>query len=112
MAGDTLAILGSIGGFPLSHTESLDVTETFPLKVSIPGGSEMVIPLTGLTNPKLLVVLGDEGISVTPDNGYGVSHFADPLFVTMNVKDGLGITEVTIANSDDHEHLVIIVAAE
>jgi len=82
--------------------EAPAVTEALPLTFHLAAGTvpypvTQVVPLTGLTNPIILIVKGAPGITVTLGDEAD-SHPANPLFVVSD-KTGMALTEITITNS-------------
>ena len=87
--------------------------ETFWAQVALQAGaSDVVLKLNLLTDPKVLVVIGGEGISFKLDSTGTDALGADPLAVVANENDGLGIDELLLSNSDTQSHAVTVIAAE
>jgi len=94
-------------------TATVALTEEFWATVKLPGSaSDTVLKLNLLTDPAMLIVYGDEGISFKLNSTGTDAIGADPFAVVANNADGLGIDEVLLSNSDASEHDVTIIAIE
>jgi hypothetical protein len=118
MSDSTYSFNATVLGFVLPTASETPVfTESVPLTFSLEGTddpytpSSISVPLTGLTAPKMLVVKGGKGITVTV-NDEEEAHAADPLFVMTNKTNGMTITTLTITNNDTAPHTVTVLAAE
>jgi hypothetical protein len=111
---DNFSFAASLQGYTtdLYQEFARDLTNVLLLPFILPKSTaDRVIPLTGLSSPKLLVVKGATEISVKL-NGETDSHSANPLFVVSDL-DGLTITSLTISNADTtKDHPVTILAGE
>jgi hypothetical protein len=88
-------------------------TETFWAQVQLEAAaSDVVLKLNLLTDPKVLIVIGGEGVSFKLDSTGTDAIGADPIAVVSNENDGLSIDEVLLSNTDTQARAVTVIAAE
>ena len=88
------------------------LTEEFWAAVRLPAAaSDTILKLNLLTDPVMLVVIGDEGISFKLDSTGTDAIKADP-FAVVAATDGLNIDELLLSNADNSEHTVTVIAIE
>lgn len=88
-------------------------SETFWAEVSLEAAaSDVVLKLNLLTDPKMLVVIGAEGISFKLDSTGTDAIAANPVAVIGDEDAGLGIDEILLSNGDTQSHTVVVIAME
>ncbi len=93
-----------------------DCRETFWNEAMIDAGVEgptaVRLGLGSITNPKMLIVIGDKGISFTLNASTEV-HEADPICILSN-SAGFAVTpaEIVVSNSDTQPPTVVVIAVE
>lgn len=97
----TLQLLtGSTSDRSESVTADDTCTQSIWFEVSVAAAaSDTNIKLAGLTDPKILVVYGGNGISFKLDSTGTDAISADPIAIVGNENNGLGIDEILISNS-------------
>jgi hypothetical protein len=89
------------------------ISESFWAEVKLPAAaSDTSLALNLLTDPVMLVVIGDTGISFKLNAGGTDAISADPIAVIADDNDGLDITAILLSNSDGEEHDVTVIAFE
>ena len=96
-----------------SVTAAASLTEVFWAQVQLEAAaSDVVLKMNLLTDPLILVVFGDTGVSFKLDSTGTDALAADPINVISDEGAGLGIDEILLSNSDSVAHEVTIIAFE
>ena len=107
------ALTGSTTDWTETITATGGLTEVFRADILVAdGAADTSVVLAGLTDPKVLVVIGDVGISFKLDAGGTDAIGADPVAVVSDEGSGLAISEILMSNGDSVAHTVTIVAFE
>jgi hypothetical protein len=73
--------------------------------------TDVNIKLGGLSDPKMLLVWGDDGISFKIASD-GDSLNANPFAALCEIQSGLGISEIWVSNSEADEKSITVMAIE
>ena len=98
-----------------TKTQTADDTceETFWAEVKLPAAaSDTELKLNLLTDPKILVVCGSQGVSFKLDSTGTDAISADPVAVVGAENDGLAIDEILLSNGHSVEATVTVMAFE
>jgi hypothetical protein len=105
---DTTTVLSSPGS-----EETGSVGEAYgglPSKIDA-GASDENVKLGALTDPLVLAVWGEQGVSFKiASDGDAIAAY--PFACLSNVADGLGISEIWVSNSEDSEKSYTVLAVE
>jgi hypothetical protein len=111
---DSLGVVATLKGeiIDIDPLQFTALTELFDLEMSVPKSTtDSAVPLTGIAAPKVLIVWGDEKITVKL-NSEAVGRPADPLWV-ISKSDGFTVSALSVTNADTVDaHTVRILAAE
>ena len=68
------------------------------------------IQMDVLDNPRMIIIEGAEGITVTLGSTGTDEISCDPLFITTDETDGTGIDQITLCNHGSREQKVTVIA--
>ena len=109
---DSININIAVKSFAKVVQYSPTIASLVPFDLVIPAGTvDMEIPLTGMTSPEFLAVIGARGISIKRDASDN-PLYADPMLMLSRSVNGLALTSVLVSNSDTEDHEILIIAAE
>jgi len=112
--GVTAALLtGTATDRTKTETGDDSCSETFWAEVTLAAAAaDEALLLNLLTDPKILVVMGAEGITFKLDSTGTDAIGADPVAVVANENGGLDIDQILLSNGDTQSHTVTVFAAE
>ena len=94
-------------------TQTGTETEKLRLRVQVTAGaSDTNIKLGSMTNPKYLVVLGAQDVTIKLDSTGTDSLGTNPCLYVSDDDDGLGIDEILVSNAGAGAADIVILAAE
>ena len=108
---DSISFDASVKGFVTNVTEQLTLNEAVPFQIRLAAGAtDIAVPFTGLSAPKLLIVKGGKGVTFKV-GAETVVRNAYSLYAEIKV-DGMSASTVLLSNADSIEHEVMVLVAE
>jgi len=109
----TSLLTGSTSEYSKDATSDDTLTEDFRSTVTVAAGAaDDSLTLGGMTNPKALVVYGEQGITFKLGAAGADAVGADPIAVVIDEGGGLNIAAILISNADAVDHQVLVIAME
>ncbi len=109
---DSIVLTATIDALVKTATMALTPAELSILKVSVaPAAADVEVVLGGQTNPKAIVVLGGDGITVRRVAITGTVLNANPFYAECN-PTGFAQTSIFLSHSGSQPIVVTILSAE